>query len=474
MYENNVYYSDNDKNQRSNCADTGSSTTGAYSGAQSMNNDSYYQSYNYDSSYNNSYSNHYGSSYNGSYGKKPEKKKSGLAVKAVTFAVCGALFGVCAGAGFYGIVFLNKYMNGNQEVVVESSAQELPAQSSAAQLTTSTETKVITADVTEVVEDVMPAMVSIINKYYVQTSSFWGQTFTQPAQSSGSGIIIAQDETELLIATNYHVIEDAETLEVTFIDGSTAAAKIKGKDSGMDLAVIAIPLNTIELETRQAITVAQMGDSEELKLGEPVIAIGNALGYGQSVTGGWVSALNREVGMEDGSKGIFIQTDAAINGGNSGGALLNMNGEVIGINSSKISGYGVEGMGYAIPISAAEPIISDLMTKETKEKVEDGNVGYLGISPQTVTSEMSSYFRCPVGIMVLEVESGSPAEAAGILSRDIITNFDGEKITDYDDLQDALQYCGPGTVVDIIVERVVNGQYEPVEVEITLGERPEK
>jgi len=197
------------------------------------------------------------------------------------------------------------------------------------------------------------------------------------------------------------------------------------------------------------------------------------LGYGQSVTGGWVSALNREVGMEDGSKGTFIQTDAAINGGNSGGALLNMNGEVVGINSSKISGYGVEGMGYAIPIAAAEPIISDLMTKETKEKVEDGNVGYIGIGLQTVNAEMSAYLNLPTGIIVTKVEKGSPAEKAGLLTYDIITNFDGDKISDYEDLQASLQYCAPGTVVEMIVMRQVNGEYTAVELEITLGERPE-
>ena len=469
MYENNVYYSDDNKKQNN----TAGSTTGAYSGAQNGNNDSYYGNYNYGGSYNNSYSSQYGSAYSSSSNQKPEKKKSSFGVKAVTFAVCGALFGVCAGAGFYGINLLNKQLNPTKEVIVEAPEQHFPVQTPTAQLTTPTETKVITADVTSVVEDVMPAMVSIINKY-VEKSTFWGQTFTQEAQSSGSGIIIAQDEAELLIATNYHVIADADTLEVTFIDGSVAEAKVKGKDSGMDLAVIAIPLDAIELETKQAITVAQMGDSEALKLGEPVIAIGNALGYGQSVTGGWVSALNREVGMEDGSKGTFIQTDAAINGGNSGGALLNMNGEVVGINSSKISGYGVEGMGYAIPISAAEPIISDLMTKVTKDKVTDGNVGYMGISMQTMTSEWASYFKCPVGLMVMEVEKGSPADKAGMLSRDIITNFDGEKITDYDKLQEALQYCPPGTVVDVIVERVVNGEYEPIELEVTLGERPKE
>lgn len=462
MYENNGYYSETDKN-----AGNSSNTTGAYSGAQNVNKDSYYQNYNYGSSYSSSY----GNSYN-SYNKKPEKKKTGFALKAVTFAVCGALFGAFAGAGFYGINLLNKQLLGSQEITVDSPVEETQeSEAPVAQLTMPTQTQIITADVTEVVEDVMPAMVSIINKY-VEKSTFFGQTFTQEAQSSGSGIIIAQDDKELLIATNYHVIESAETLEVTFIDGNTAQAQIKGKDSSMDLAVIAIPLESIDTETKQAITVAKMGDSEALKLGEQVIAIGNALGYGQSVTGGWVSALNREVGMEDGSKGTFIQTDAAINGGNSGGALLNMNGEVVGINSSKISGYGVEGMGYAIPISAAEPIISDLMTKETKEKIEDGNVGYIGIGLQTVNAEMAAYLNLPTGIYVTEVEKGSPAEAAGILLYDIITNFDGDKISDYEDLQASLQYCGPGDVVDVIVMRQNNGVYTAIELEITLGERP--
>ena len=424
--------------------------------------------YNYGGNYSSSYSNSYNS-----YEKKQEKKKTSFAVKAVTFAVCGALFGVFAGAGFYGINLLNKQLLGNQEITVDTQVENSPISTAPpAQLLTPTETNIISSDVTEVVESVMPAMVSIVNNY-VQTSSFFGQTFSQEAKSSGSGIIIAQDEKELLIATNYHVIEGADKLEVTFIDGKVAQAQIKGKDASMDLAVIAIPLESIDIETKQAITVARLGDSEALKLGEQVIAIGNALGYGQSVTGGWVSALNREVGMEDGSKGTFIQTDAAINGGNSGGALLNMNGEVVGINSSKISGYGVEGMGYAIPIAAAEPIISDLMTKETKEKVEDGNVGYIGIGLQTVNAEMSAYLNLPTGIIVTKVEKGSPAEKAGLLTYDIITNFDGDKISDYEDLQASLQYCAPGTVVDMIVLRPINGEYTAVELEITLGERPE-
>lgn len=446
-------------------------STGTYSGGQKVDKDTYYQNYDYNTSYGSSYSSDYSRSYN-SYNRTPEKKKTSFAVKALTFALCGALFGVFAGAGFYGINLLNRYMIGEQEIMVDAPTESIKEQESpVVMLPEPSQMQIITSDVTEVVEDVMPAMVSIVNKY-LEKSTFFGQTFTQEAQSSGSGIIIAQDEKELLIATNYHVIDSAETLEVTFIDGSVAQAHMKGKDSGMDLAVIAISLDTITAETRQAITVAKLGDSDALKLGEQVIAIGNALGYGQSVTGGWVSALNREVGMEDGSKGTFIQTDAAINGGNSGGALLNMNGEVVGINSSKISGYGVEGMGYAIPISAAEPIISDLMTKVTREKVTDGNLGYMGISLQAVTAEMSTYFKIPTGIYVMEVEKGSAAEAAGILPFDVITNFDGDKIDDYEDLQEVMQYYGPGDKADLIVMRQINGVYTAVEIEITLGEKP--
>ena len=417
------------------------------------------------------YSNYYNNMYRGNYSgytSQPEKKKSGLGVKALTFAICGTLFGVFAGAGFYGVNLLNQQIMKN-EIVVET-----PTVSEVIQTTPQVqfgEKVVVSTDVTEVVEQVMPSMVSIVSKY-VSTSSFWGQTYTQESQASGSGIIIAQDEQELLIATNYHVIEDADALEVTFIDGSTAQAKVKGKDSGMDLAVIAIALENISTETKHAITVAALGDSEELKLGEQVIAIGNSLGYGQSVTGGWVSALNREIDMGDGSKGTFIQTDAAINGGNSGGALLNMNGEVVGINSSKISGYGVEGMGYAIPISAAEPIISDLMTKQTKEKVTDGNVGYMGISLQTINSEMAAYLKIPTGVLIGEVEKNSPAELAGLLPYDIIVEFDGDKITTNADLQEALQYCAPGTAADIVVMRQDKGVYTEVKLQITLGNKP--
>jgi len=464
MYENNNYYSEPNQNNNEN------GPVGAYSGAQNINGDGSRQNYNYE----NMYSSSYNSSYSQNSDRKPEKKKSSLAVKALTFALCGALFGVCAGAGFYGINRLSDYLDGDKDVVVETAAPEISqSQGVTAQLNTSGESHVISSDVTQVVEEVMPAMVSIVNKS-VATSTFWGQTFSQESQSSGSGIIIAQNDTELLIVSNRHVVADATVLEVTFIDGTTAEALVKGKDSGMDLAVIAIPLDSISAETKQAITIAKMGDSANLKLGEQVIAIGNALGYGQSVTGGWVSALNREVKMEDGSTYTCIQTDAAINGGNSGGALLNMNGEVVGINSSKMGGFGVEGMGYAIPMESAKPIITELMTKETKVKVEDGNIGYMGVSLQAVPDDYVRYYNYPDGIMISSVESDSPAEAAGLLPYDIIIEFDGDKTGDYEALQEALQYYRPGDAATVTVKRINQGQFEELELEITLGERPKE
>ena len=236
--------------------------------------------------------------------------------------------------------------------------------------------------------------------------------------------------------------------------------------------MIAISVDSLGEETKNAIAVARLGDSDALRLGEQVVAIGNALGYGQSVSGGWVSALDREVSFSDGSTGSFIQTDAAINPGNSGGALMNMNGEVIGINSSKIGGEYVDGIGFAIPISAARPIIENLMTKETRFKVAEGETGYMGISLQTVTEEFSYLYGVPMGVLVLETEEGSAAESAGMLGGDVIVRFEGEKITSYEDLQDVMQYYGPGSEVTIVVGRLLNGQYTSVDLSMTLGKRP--
>ena len=338
-------------------------------------------------------------------------------------------------------------------------------------LTAST-TGVTTADATDVVEKVMPAMVSIVNNY-TQTATYFGQPIEQDGTASGSGIIVGENDTELLIATNYHVIEDAKELTVHFIDDADVKAVVKGSDPDMDLAVIAVKLADMEQSTLDSVKIAKLGDSDSLKLGQSVIAIGNALGYGLSVTGGYVSALNREVEMEDGSKGTFIQTDAAINPGNSGGALINMNGEVIGINSNKIGGTVVEGIGYAIPISAAEPILSDLMTYETREKVDDSQVGYLGIIPQSVTADAAELYGMPEGVYVSQVEDGTPAAEAGLLRGDIIQKLDNKKVSTADELREQLKYYSAGETIDVLVMRSIDGEYVERTVTVTLGARPQ-
>ena len=425
--------------------------------------------------------------YNTNQPQKEEKKNGGFFRKIMIAACCGLCFGLFAGVGLFAVDQVKEFglaakeqvfqTNGNNNTVISSVSEKEQKEEQDTEekeeikQASANQVSVITTDYSEVVERVMPAMVSILNTY-TEEMSYWGQKYTQEAQAGGSGIIIAQNDTELLIATNNHVVEGADKLEVTFIDGTIAEAQVKGKDADMDLAVIAILLENLSEETKLAIAIAEMGDSDALKLGEPVIAIGNALGYGQSVTGGFVSALNREIELEDGSTGVFIQTDAAINHGNSGGALLNINGEVVGINSNKISGTSIEGMGYAIPITAAEPIIGDLMTKETKHKVPDGKVGYIGVmGPLTVSRD--NLYNLPQGVFIRSVAEDSPAEAAGILSGDIIVDFDGEKITTYEDLEEVLQYYGPGSEAVITVKRQQNGEYVDVEIPIVLGVRPE-
>ena len=354
--------------------------------------------------------------------------------------------------------------------VVDEIASEATTESTqSAQLATNV--TYVESDVSNVVEKVMPAMVSIVNNF-TETANVFGQQYTQEEAASGSGIIVGKTDEELLIVSNNHVVESADTLTVTFIDGSEAQAQIKGLDSDMDLAVIAVSLNDLSDDTKNAITVATLGSSDELKLGEPVIAIGNALGYGQSVTNGIVSALNREITLENGSTGTFIQTNAAINPGNSGGALLNMNGEVIGINSNKIGGTTVEGMGYAIPITSASPIIADLMERQTRTKVAEDEVGYIGISLQEVTSQISQMYNMPEGIYVVSVEEGSAAANAGIMKGDIITKFDGSSISSYSDLQKILQYYAAGDSVTVTVQRPQNGEYVSIELNLTLGSRP--
>jgi serine protease Do len=414
---------------------------------------------------------------------KNPKKHGGYFRKAMVSVSLGLFFGLFAGIGFYAVQQgTGMLKTGTDIAVVDEVTSEAATESSQSTPQLATNVTYVESDVSDVVEKVMPAMVSIVNNF-TETANVFGQQYTQEEAASGSGIIVGKTDDELLIVSNNHVVESADTLTVTFIDGSEAQAQVKGLDSDMDLAVIAVSLNDLSDDTKNAITVATLGSSDDLKLGEPVIAIGNALGYGQSVTNGIVSALNREITLENGATGTFIQTNAAINPGNSGGALLNMNGEVIGINSNKIGeviginsnkigGTAVEGMGYAIPITSASPIIADLMERQTRNKVAEDEVGYIGISLQEVTSQISQMYNMPEGIYVVSVEEGSAAANAGIMKGDIITKFDGSSISSYSDLQKTLQYYAAGDSATITVQRPQNGEYVSVELNLTLGSRP--
>lgn len=408
-------------------------------------------------------------------------KKKGAAGKVIAAICILALLVAGVGASYYAIS--NNKLTGSIGSVIQEEAQaetetttETETASSAVQetettvksTTVSAATSAVVTDVTAVVAEVMPAMV-IIHNNYTASASYFGYTQTQEATASGSGIIVGENDTELLIATNYHVIEGADSLEVIFDDEASAEAYVKGTDSDMDLAIIAVMLDDLSSDTLDAIKIATLGDSDALTLGEPAIAIGNALGYGQSVTTGVISALNREVELDDGTTREFIQTDAAINPGNSGGALLNLQGEVIGINSNKIGGETVEGMGYAIPISAAKPIIEQLMNEETKIKLSDEERGYIGISGVSVTSEVSQIYGLPQGVYVAEVSSGGGAEAAGIQKGDVIVAFEDAEITSMDDLQTRLQYYAQGTTVSVTVMRQNGSSYEEITYDVTLG-----
>jgi len=408
-----------------------------------------------------------------------EPKKMGFFPKMLISVSLGLFFGIFAGIGFVGVQQASEALQpeASLENPVQSEADVGAASMEAVspQVQQPTGTTMVYSDssthVSTIVENVMPAMVSIINNY-TEVSSFWGQTYREELSSSGSGIIVSENEEELLIVSNQHVIADADQLLVTLIDETQVEAYVKGVDADMDLAVIAIRLDDLSPETRNAIAIATLGNSDELILGEQVIAIGNALGYGQSVTVGYVSAIDREIELEDGSRRSFIQTDAAINPGNSGGALLNAKGEVIGINSNKIGGSSIEGMGYAIPITTASPIIGELMERQTRNKVSESDLGYMGITFQDVTDQIAMMYGMPKGVYVVSVLEGTGAEAAGMVMGDVIVNFDGDKITGFQDLQSVLQYYAVGDTATVTVMRPVNGEYKEVELQITLGERP--
>ena len=392
---------------------------------------------------------------------KAPKPKKGYAKKVALVVGAAVLFGAVGGVTMQGTSYLTGKLLGKNTKSTVGTTKTV----SNAKLTTSTST--VTSDVSDIVENTLPSIVSITNMSVQEVQNFFGGISQQESESAGSGIIISQNDSELLVVTNNHVVEGSDTLTVTFNDGNSVEAEIKGTDSARDLAVVAVPLDKISDDTMNAIKVATLGDSDSLKVGEPAIAIGNALGYGQSVTTGIVSATGRTI---DGFDGEYIQTDAAINPGNSGGALLNANGEVIGINSAKINSSAVEGMGFAIPISDASDVIQNLMNKETRSKVSDEERGYLGIKGYDVSEEGAQMYNMPTGVYVKEVMSGGGAEKAGLTKGSIITGFEGSSISGMSSLQEQLQYYKAGEEVTLTVQIPdKNGEYTEKDIKVTLG-----
>lgn len=402
-------------------------------------------------------------------------KKKGLAL-VLGLAVAGA--GAGAASQLYSYAEDVKLQIAAQ--AQETEAQETEEQTAKETFAVSTAQLVDTADafsysgVADIAENAMPTIVAITNKSVQEVQSFYrGRTFQYESESCGSGIIVGENDTELLICTNNHVVEGARELTVSFIDESSYQAQIKGTDPSNDLAVVAVNLEDIDQDTLSQIKIAKLGDSDEMRVGEQVVAIGNALGYGQSVTTGIVSAKDRTIDVQEGrsiySYEDLIQTDAAINPGNSGGALLNMNGELIGINSAKASSSGAEGMGYAIPVSKAQPILEKLMNRETRNIVDEDEAAYMGISGEGVSSEAVQLYNVPAGIYLTQVAEDSPAAKAGLQVGDIITAFDDVQVTTMDELKDRLQYYKGGETVEMKVQSAANGAYTEKTVSITLG-----
>ena len=442
--------------------------------------------------------------------KKSGKKSSGQGRKFGTVVATAVVFGLVASAVFQGTNYVGSKLNPQEKKSVQVQSTQTINQNDSSDSKSSTSGSTAgTSSVSQVVKNAMPSIVSIIGvsvQEIPQIYQYFGYGQEQETESSGSGIIVGQNDTELLIATNNHVVSGTDSLTVCFTnqDGSAVtgsgdvektstegesgstnqdgqdsslddvqsgavSAQIKGTDADNDLAVIAVKLEDIPEDVLSQIKVATIGDSDSLQMGEQVVAIGNALGYGQSVTSGYVSALNRQVSSDD-TDGTFIQTDAAINPGNSGGALLNMKGELIGINSAKIASDEVEGMGFAIPISKAEPILDEMMNQETRYKVEDEDkAAYIGITCENVTSDVNQMYGIPQGVYVDTVVEGGPAEEAGIKKGDVITKIDGTAIDAYKDLVDRLEYYEAGETVEFEVYRAQDGEYKAQKISVALG-----
>lgn len=419
--------------------------------------------------------------------------------KAGATIALAVIFGLVAAVVFQAANFAaDRFLNTGKSSVQIKTTDSVDLQETASD--DSTADKVLSdsenGTVAAVAQASMPSVVAITTVSVQEIPSFFGYSSHQyKSASTGSGIIVGDNDDELLIATNNHVVDGATTLSVCFIGDDVAnaetetvnagdngdlnvedavSAKIKGTDADNDLAVVAVKKSDIPEDTLNQIKIAQIGSSDDLAVGQQVVAIGNALGYGQSVTSGWISALNRTISTDDGMNSTgLIQTDAAINPGNSGGALLNMKGELIGINSAKYADSAVEGMGYAIPISKAKPILEELMNRETREKVDSSKKGYLGVSLASLTTEAIEMYNMPTGAFVRSVEDDSPAQEAGICKGDIIVKFDGQKVSDGDDLLDKLQYYKSGEQIEAVIARATNGEYEENTVELTLGTRPD-
>lgn len=419
--------------------------------------------------------------------------------KAGATIALAVIFGLVAAVVFQAANFAaGRFLNTGKSSVQIKTTDSVDLQETASD--DSTADKVLSdsenGTVAAVAQASMPSVVAITTVSVQEIPSFFGYSSHQyKSASTGSGIIVGDNDDELLIATNNHVVDGATTLSVCFIGDDVAnaetetvnagdngdlnvedavSAKIKGTDADNDLAVVAVKKSDIPEDTLNQIKIAQIGSSDDLAVGQQVVAIGNALGYGQSVTSGWISALNRTISTDDGTNSTgLIQTDAAINPGNSGGALLNMKGELIGINSAKYADSAVEGMGYAIPISKAKPILEELMNRETREKVDSSKKGYLGVSLANLTTEAIEMYNMPTGAFVRSVEDDSPAQEAGICKGDIIVKFDGQKVSDGDDLLDKLQYYKSGEKIEAVIARATNGEYEENTIELTLGTRPD-
>ncbi|MBQ8279915.1 MAG: trypsin-like peptidase domain-containing protein [Roseburia sp.] len=405
--------------------------------------------------------------------EKKERKSGGFGVKLVKCAALALVFGLVAGSVMIGMQYAAAPLLGTGDKATEVEQPTLSASNNSNITSTAISNTYVAVDVSDIVDEVMPSIVAITNISETEYRSFWGGSQVYESTSAGSGIIISSDSEYLYIATNNHVIDGAKTLTVTFANEATVSAEVKGTDPSIDLAVVKVALSSIESSTMDAIKVATIGNSDELRVGEASIAIGNALGYGQSVTMGVISAVNRVVTVSDsgsntGYTAELIQTDAAINPGNSGGALLNARGEVIGINSVKYADTDVEGIGYAIPMSTAAPIIEELITKE---KVDESNSSYLGIAGVDVTNDVASTYNMPTGVYVAQVLENTAAAKYGILPGDIITKFDGKEITSMDSLTGTLQYYAAGTTVEVTVMRSHNGQYQEQVLEVVLGKK---